>query len=233
MYRINPLPRKVLVTTDEVIAMGPTVENVDPNNLLHAIIIAEERFVKKFMCKNMYYKMRDEKNIIVGANNKSLLESKVNNGNSGVDILLEEGEMVNAIEEVTTPGYKEWWFEYGWKLVAECVVYIATPTNWSRYTAQGEVQNNPKTITGSGEGSMSGDLKDVKWKMDKLLMDRIDPLIEAMHEWMCDNKASLPGFDCHDCSKYCSDHNTKDGISYKRKTGWVHNIYDKATNKCC
>lgn len=233
MLRLNPLPRKVLITTDEVIAMCPTDNTVSPDNLLQAIIIAEERFVKKLMCPDFYYAMRDEKNTVVTEVNKSFLETQVNIGNTGEAITLDVGDKINGIELVTNEKYKEWWYEFGWKIAAECVLYVATPTNWVRYSTQGEMMNSPKTITNEGSGAASAELKDIKWKMDKLLMDRIDPLIEAHHEWMCSSRAGIAEYNCKDCGGGCGPGRSSDGVSYQRKTGWIHNIYDHGNNGCC
>jgi hypothetical protein len=222
MYRVNLLPRKVLITSDEVIQLGPVDGTVDPRNLILAIQIAEERFIKKAICKAMYYEFRDQKNVEVTAINKAYLEGLINVGNSGEPVVLSEGQLVNAIEFVTDNWYKQLWYEHLWKLVAECVVYVATPTNYLRYSSAGEMQNNPKTITNEGQGAVSAESKDVKWKMDKLLMDRIDPLIESMHEWICDNKENFPLYDCKECA--CND---KNGVSYKRKTAWVNPYADE------
>ena len=219
MYRVNPLPRKVLITTDEVIAMGPTDSSVDSRVLLHSIQIAEERFIKPALCKELYYDFRNLKNVIVTDANKTELQSKFTV--SVPAVTLEVGEMVNAIEQVTNTYYVELWNEYLWKIAAEAVVYIASPSNYSRFTASGEMMNNPKSITNEGGGAASVELKDMKWKLDKMLMDRIDPLIEAMHEWLCDNKANLPLYKCKKC-----EHDDHNGVSFKRKTAWIHAYND-------
>lgn len=235
MYRLNPLPRKVLITTDEVIRMSPVAENPSPGNLEQAIIIAEERFVKKLMCKDFYYAFRDKKNVLVDDDNKAELTTKVNEGNTGQAIVLKNDMMINAIELVDDNHFKEWWYEFGWKITAECVLYIATPTNYSRYTSQGQMQNNPQMLGGlgnQGSGSASVTLKDIQWTMDKILMDRIDPLIEASHEWLCeaDNKQHFEKYNCKPCP-CAGDKNA--GVSYQRKTGYVHGIYDEPTTSCC
>lgn len=230
MYRLNPLPRKVLITSDEVISQGPTESAVSPRNLQNAIIIAEERFVKKLMCKDFYYAFREAKNVVVTDLNKSYLEGLVNEDNSSETIALSVGEMVNSLEFVTNEFWKEWWMEFGWKITAEAVVYIATPTNYSRYTAAGEMQNNPKSITNEGGGAASTELKEVRWKMDKMLMDRLDPLIEASHEWLCDNRGNFPLYNCKSCA---CESDPNGGVSYQRKSPWVHGIYDNDKNGCC
>lgn len=224
MYRVNELPRKVLITPDEVIAWGPTDGAADPRNILLAIQIAEDRFVRPVICKDLYNDFREQKNVEVTEINKTYLESLFPSGTS-----LSVGSLVNALELVTDTWYKKLWNEQLWKLVAECVIYIASPTNFSRYTAAGEMVNNPKVLSMSGEGSGSNtvDLKDMKWKMDKLLMDRIDPLIATTQEYLCDNVANFPKYNCRKCS--CDD--SKNGISYQRKTAWIH-VYDDNDSRC-
>lgn len=214
MYRINPLPRQVLITTDEVIALAPTDNSVDPRNILQAISIAEDRFVRQAICKNLYNDFRSLKNVIVTDINKSFLQDLFPTG-----VTLNDGDMVNAIELVSNSNYQTFWYEHLWKMVAECVLYIATPTNFSRYTAEGEMINNPKTIGMDGQGSASATLKELQWKMDKMMMDRIDPIIASAQEYLCDNVTLFPFYDCRKC---CNE----DGVSYKRKTAWIHGVYE-------
>lgn len=228
MYRVVTLPYKVLITTDEVINQGPTDADPEIRQLLQAIKIAEERFIKPAIGKELYYDIRDKKNTVVSDVNKSLLETMINESleeaGSTEQVTLKAGEIVNALELIDNDWYVQLWNEYLWKLTAECVVYIASPTNYSRYTAQGEMVNNPRTVSiqGEGKGSETVELKDLKWKLDKLLMDRIDPLIKNMHEWLCDNVQHFPLY-CKDCSR--PDNNN-------RKTAWIHGIYNKPKRDC-
>lgn len=221
MYRVNQLPRKVLITTDEVIAQGPTDTNADPRVLLQAIQIAEDRFVKPAICKDLYNDFRAKKNVVVNSINKANLESAFTD-----TVTLEIGEIVNAIELVDNPWYVELWNEHLWKLTAECVVYIASPTNYSKFTSSGEINNNPQVaaMQTEGTGSASVTLKTMQWKMDKILMDRIDPIKAVMHEWICDNIGHFPLY-CRQCN--CSSN----GISSGRKSGWVH-AYDNSKQSC-
>ena len=216
MYRVNQIPRKVLITPDEVIAWGPTTNSVDPRNILQAIQIAEDRFIKPAICKDLYNDFRDKKNVVVTDINKSYLESLFNPA-----VTLTVGQMVNAIELVDDSGYVDLWNEQLWKLIAECVVYIATPTNFSRYTAEGEEVSNPKNIGMDGSGAATVNLKELTWKMDKLLMDRIDPLIASTREYICDNIGNFANYNCRYCKR---DDN---GVSVQRKSPWIHVNYDK------
>jgi hypothetical protein len=186
-----------------------------------AIIIAEERFIKKSICKEFYEDFRNKKNVVVDNTNTATLTAAYGQP-------LTNGQVINAIELVTNQWYKNLWFEFLWKICAEVVIYTATPTNFSEYTSQGEMINNPKNILNDGQGASSATAKEVQWKMDKMLMDRIDPLIQSMHEWICDNKEHFPLYTCKPCA--CKE----DGVSYKMKTGWIHGMYNE--NKkggCC
>lgn len=229
MYRVNLLPRKVLLVHDEVFAQTAIDNNADPRILLSAIQIAEERFVKPAIGKELYYDYRDKKNRVVTADNKAALEALINADNAGDAVVLEVGQIVNAIEFVTDEWYLQLWNEYLWKLAAECVVYIASPTNFSRFTASGEEVNNPKTIDFNGKGSnaTSVELKDMQWKLNKMLQDRIDPLQAAMHEWICDYKVHFSLYKKCPC-----DEKKEDGVSYLRKTPWVHGIYGRNRREC-
>lgn len=222
MYRINQLPRKVLITPDEVIALGPTEHSVDPRNILLSIQNAEDRFIRQALGKDLYNDFRNKKNVLVTDVNKDFLKSFF-----PTDAVIQVGQMVNAIELVDNQNYVDLWNEHLWKLIAECVVYIATPTNYIKSTAEGEMVTNPKSIGMTGEGSASVDLKDIKWKMDKAMMDRIDPSLAPMEEYICDNISSFPLYDSKKCN--CADNN---GVSYKRKTGWVHVYKDTDCRSC-
>lgn len=227
MYRVVNLPRKVLITTDEVIDQAPTEDVVAPRLLLSAIQIAEERFIKPAIGSTMYNALRNQKNVVVDEINKEVLEEAFNENLEGVALVtLKVGEIVNSLELVEDEWLKTLWNEHLWKIAAEAVFYIAIPTNYTRFTSQGMMQNNPRTVAfnGEGQGSQTGELKDVKFIMDKTLMDRIDPLIAAMHEWICENKEHYPDYAKLDVCKCASKSN---GISVDRKTGFVHGIYDR------
>jgi hypothetical protein len=176
----------------------------------------------------MYEAIRLQKNTVVTALNISTMSIAVNLGNTSEVITLSIGDVVNALELVSNAWYKTLWTEYLWKICAEAVVYVATPTNYSEYTSQGEMINNPKSILNEGQGAVSASQKEVAWKMDKLLMDRIDPMLQSMHEWICDNIVNFPLYKCKPCA--CNE----DGVSYKRKSGWV-NAYETTKEKggCC
>lgn len=218
MYRLSLIPRKVITVTDEVIAQGPLDAEADPRILLAAIQIAEERFIKPALGKAFYYDFRDKKNVIVTDINNAYLTGLIN-AELEEAITLKDGDVVNSIELVSNPWYVTLWNEHLWKLCAECIVFVASPTNYSRFTASGEMENSPKSIT-DGQGAATIDLQRMRWKMDKLLQDRIDPLMAAMKEWLCDNKDQFPLYDARNCR-------CEDGVSTQRKTGWIFGAYDQ------
>ncbi len=140
---------------------------------------------------------------------------------------LKIGTWVNAIELVTNPYYVELWDMFLWKLTAEAVDLATTVPSWLRHTSQGQQKNNPDVIGGNGSGSASGDIKDVKFKLDIQMQDRIDPLITRMESWICKRKGNYPLFD-----KPCPCDDTETAVAYKRKTDIVFGIYDDDTDDC-
>ena len=219
MYRLNPLHRNVLIVTDEVVAKAPVEADIDVRNLQNAIEVAEERFIRPILGEKMYEDFIAMKNQVVTSGNKASLQASVNETNTGTAIVLKEGQIINAIELVTNAWYKKLWDRVLWKICAECVAYVAIPTNAVRSTALGEINNNPVGPMGaSGPASVS--LAQVKFKMEKILMDRIDPLINSMRSWLCENKqqTDLLLWDSSGCSS-CEP-------THKRQTGFVYGIYD-------
>jgi hypothetical protein len=217
MFRINELPRNVLITPDEVIAMTAVDQNPGVNVILQSIQTAEERFIKPAICRDLYDYFRNEKNEEVTDVNKEVLE-----GAQYFNAPLELGQIVNAIELVEDEWLVTLWKEHLWKLTAEAVVYIATIPNWSRFGAAGEMINNPKTIT-EGSGAASADLAEVRFKLTKMQQDIIDPLIASTKEFLVKNAGRFPLFNCH--RELCNEEDSK-GISVSRKTGWIH-VYEK------
>lgn len=191
----------------------------------NSIQIAEERFIKPAMCRDLYNAFRSVKNVLVTDVNISLLESE-----DYFNTTLEVGQIANAIEFVNDPWLVSLWNEQLWKLTAEAVLYVATVPNWSRFSASGEMVNNPKAITDNGSGSASVDLADIKFKLSKLQQDVIDPLIASTKEYLAVNRGNYPLFNCHrDLLCGCEEEEFRNGnltgnngISVARKTGWVH-----------
>lgn len=226
MYRKLPHKRKTLISNDEVIAMIPGDTNVDPIHIQESIQIAEERFIVFGICQDLYYDFRDQKNVVITDINKEFVEDSINEDNPAegdtAAVVLKVGDIVNAIEFVTNTNYVDLWHEHLQKLIAECVMYQASPTNYSRFTSSGEMENNPKSITNEGANTASVELATMKWKLDKMMMDRISPLIAGMEAWLYKNRNYFPYYNCQNWF----GKNTPDGVALNRKTGWIPGVYD-------
>lgn len=216
MIGVNPLRTKVLITTDEVLFHSPIDHQADPRVILQGIIVAERRFIKPILGATVYKAMVDAKNTLVTNANKAALQTAVNTGRpaSRAAIVLNEGDYVNSDTYLTT-AQQDLWNNHLHKIVAECVWFICMPVNRSRFTAQGIEVNNPESI-GGNQSSQSVRLSDLKHLMDRALTDRIYPLIEDMHAYMCE--VAFVGYDrkC-DCDDYTST---------RKKGGIITSIYD-------
>jgi hypothetical protein len=235
MYRINRLNRNVLIIPDEVLFHIASDHDIDERQILQNIIVAEERFIANTLGDKLYEDFISKKNVVVTATNQNDLLTKINtsltdnlvNNIDTTDIPI--GTIINAIELVDNVDYVALWNRFLWKLTAECVDMMLIVPSWLRHTSAGQQLNNPKVIGGNNGGAASGDMKDVKFKMDIAIQDRIDPLIERMRLWICERKTKFPLYtkDCgtNDCSG-SSDGNVPDGISYLRKTDIILGLYD-------
>lgn len=223
MYKVLKTSSRTLITVDEVIYAAPTMDNVDERFINTSIQIAEARFAKPSLCSDLYYDFRDKKNQVVTTINKSFLESLFPSGTT-----LNEGEIVNSIDFVSNTWYVELWNEILWKVIAEAVTYIAEPVNFSRFTSQGEMQNNPKNPLESQQ-SATVNLDTIEWKTNKLLQDRIDPLRAVLDEWLFNNRVHFPLANC----KNWGVSRTPNGVSMQRKTAWVFGVYDNNQSTKC
>lgn len=224
MYRLNPLMRNVLITTDEVIFHAPTKHTLDPRTIQNAIIIAEERFIRPALGDAMYDELRNIKNLKVTAGNLAATQI-VYNTTATTAHTLKAGEIVNAAEYLT--GFNSTlWYELLWKLTAECVMLSAFPEAYVQFGSEGVIHTvAPASPMGSG-GTVAPDLRTVKWTMDKKVMDRIDPLVEALHSFICTNKTEFPKY-----TKVCpcdTEVNSK-----SRKTDFILGLYDEPDNCGC
>lgn len=232
MYRINRLNRNVLITSDEVLFHAPSEGNVAERSIIQNIIIAEERYVSDALGAIFYYDFINKKNKVVTNANQNELLNKINDS---LDIYglaniekrdIPIGIIINAIEFVDNKDYVDLWNMYLWKFTAECVDLACTVPSWVRHSEQGQMLNNPKVI-GANAGASSGDVKEIKFKLDSTMLDRINPLREKMHEWICQRIDKFPLYYHHnDCIKNncCSD-NTKDKIK-AQKSDIIFGIYD-------
>jgi hypothetical protein len=232
MYRINRLHRNVLVTPDEVIFHAATDNEIDERQVLNNIIVAEERFIANSLGDSFYEDFISKKNVKVDVNNQADLLTKINaslvlSGGyaiSATDIPI--GTIINSIELVDNEWYVKLWDRFLWKLTAECVDMMTIVPSWLRHTSIGQQLNNPNTLGGNGASSASGNQKDVQFKINIFLQDRIDPLTERMRLWICQNKEHFELY-TKDCGGDCNHNGTApDGVSHIRKTNFITNLYN-------
>jgi hypothetical protein len=238
MYRINLLQRPTLIVPDEVQFHAATDNNVDARQILQNIIVAEERIIAPALGDALYEDLLQAKNKEVTTANQDGILAEVNASFSAAGLTtltqkdLPPGTIINALEFVTDVHYKALWQRFLWKLTAEAVDMMCIVPSWLRHTVQGQQKNNPEVIGGNGQGSASGDRRDVQFKIDIWMQDRIDPLRARMEQWMCSKKmvAGSGAF-----TKYTGicESGDQDGISFKRKTDWVFGAYDTPCSSGC
>jgi hypothetical protein len=220
MIGVNILRTKVLITTDEVIFHAPTDHEADARLIMNNIIIAERRFVKPIIGPIAYNSLIDNKNLLVTSSNKDTLQTIVNDGRTGrEEIILKPGDYVNS-DTYLNEMQQDLWVNYLHKIVAECVWFVALPVNRARFTAKGVIKNYPETIAQTQE-SVTIDLKDLKHLLDKGLQERITPLIEDLHQYMCE--VGYPGY-TRDCG---CDKGTK------KQSGVIFGLYDDDDRRGC
>lgn len=232
MYRVNLLKRNVLITTDEIINRGTTQHTLDPKKIENSIIVAEERFIRPLMGYDFYRAFVDSKNLLITSGNKTAQQTLIQASlpTDAQDVVLNEGDIVNAVEYLSAEN-KTLWNEHLWQLCTECVLLMAFPDNYVQFATAGIVHNAPLAGPMGSEKVTAPDLRTVKWAMDKKLMDRIDPLRESMHLWLCkQQKADSAKYTLYEKACDCN----ADGVAYKRKTDLVLGIYDdEETTDCC
>lgn len=232
MYRLNPLQRNVLLTVDEVIFHAPTSHTIDPRKIEPNIIVAEERLIMPTLGYEYYYALIDEKNTLVTALNKAGLETEINDSlpDGATEVTLQEGQIVNSNEFLSASNLALW-KQHLWKLAAEAVILASYPEGFVQFAAEGTVHTTPQAGPMTNATVTSPELRSMKWSMDKKMMDRIDPLREAMHLWLCvKKKADTSLYPLY--TKFC-DCNV-DGVAYKRKSDIVLGLYDDDENtNCC
>jgi hypothetical protein len=137
--------------------------------------------------------------------------------------------IVNAYEFMSDDNVALW-LEHLWKLVAECVMVIAMPEAFVQFGTEGVMHNMPQASPMQTAGQVTPDLKSVKWVMDKKIMDRIDPLLISLKNWICYKRTINTGI----YAKYpvqcgCENDNTRQS----RKTDIVLGLYDEEDVDCC
>lgn len=234
MYRLNELKRNVLITPDEVIFHAPTKHTLDPRMIESSIIIAEERLIRPLLGYDFYEALIAAKNLTITSGNLAaqqiLFDASLADGAAAYT--LQEGDIVNAYEYLSTEN-QSLWKVFLWKLEAEIVMMAAYPEGFVQFGSAGTVHNQPASSPMSSTGIVTPDLRSVKWSIDKKMMDRIDPLREAMHQWLCkQKKADSTKYILYDKTCDCN----VDGIAYKRKTDFILGIYDDDqddSTSCC
>jgi hypothetical protein len=241
MYNLNPLMRNVLITSNEVIFHAPTKHTLDPRTVEQSIIIAEERFIRPELGSELYDAMCLEKNVLVTSANKETLLGSIN---ASIDELnaffqsineqtrfkpllsLREGTTVNAFEFLSANNLALW-KQHLWKLIAECVMVIAFPEAYIQFGTQGVMHTVAPMNPLAGAGDVSPDLRSVKWMMDKKLQDRIDPLIQSMHAYLCGirttNAQAFPLY-----TKYCACGDKKES----KRSDVILGIYNDNEENC-
>jgi hypothetical protein len=215
MIGLNPLRKKVLITTDEVIFHGPTESKVDPRILVQSIIVAETRFIKPFIGSVPYDAMVAAKNNLVTDENKEDLQAALNEGRSGKEIIiLNKGDYVNS-DSYLNSVQLALWQNHLHKIVAECVVYTAMPGNRARFANQGMLKNSPDVIGGSSNTASIG-MGELKTLMDQTMFTRIGPLMDDMHAYLCKN--AYPGYTIKNTGT--------------RRSGISLDMYDDEDEKC-
>lgn len=216
MYKLNELDRKVLITVDEVIFHAPTKHSLDPRMILQSIIVAEERFIRPEIGSAMYDYIVEQKNIIVTSGNIAALEVV-----SG--LTLQEGQILNAVEQLN-PSYQSLWKNHMWKLTSECVIASSYPEGFAQFGSEGVIHQSPPAGLMVTSGLVTPLLGTVKWAMDKKIQDRIAPLFDSMHEYICKNKVTN-GYSLY--RKTCPEIDCNGDIEVKEKwAGLALDMYD-------
>ena len=224
MYRVNPLLRNTLITTDEVIFHAPTKQTIDPRMIEQNIIIAEERFIRPLLGLAMYNDMCSQKNEVVDNTTLDELTEDVNADlpDGAPPYVLNIGDIVNAMEFLEAD-YLNLWKTYLWKLTAECVMLMSMAEGFVQFGNEGVSHSMPQSGALSAAGVVSPALKTVQWAIDKKMMDRVDPLIEATKLFLAGNNGSYP---LYVVPPGCGP----DGISTLRKSDIVLGLYDDIDN---
>lgn len=224
MYRLNKFERPVLIVSEEVIFHAATMHTLDQRMVDQAIIIAEERLIRPALGNDFYYALLDEKNLLITSGNIVAQQALIDASWEAKDkkpAALREGDIVNASEYMSEDSLALW-KQILWKLAAEAVMLVAVSDSFVQFTSDGTIHKLPQSGPLTGAGSVTPDLRSIKWTMDKKMGDRIDPLMEAMHQWIC-RQQDTDDTKYPDYTKTC-DCNSK-GVAYKRKTDIILGIY--------
>lgn len=222
MYQINKQSRNVLITPAEVIKQASVMEKVDQRIIEQSIMVAEERFVRPALGYNYYKALCDSKNLVITSGNKVAQQVLYDTAYPDKKYELKVGDISNAVEYMSEDDAALWNYIL-WKLCAESVVFMALSAGYVQLGAAGAMHTSPTPGGLTGAATNTPELRSVKWRMDKILMDIIDPLTESMHLWLCKQKDADSEL-YPDYKKHC-DCDAK-GTSIKRKTNFITGLYD-------
>lgn len=197
MYNLNTLQRNVLITPKEVIFHAQTKHALDENMIEKSIIVAEERFIREELGYELYEAMINAKNVEVISGNLAALNTSF--GDDSIDLKI--GDIVNAYE-LMSASYQSLWKQHLWKIVSECVMVAAYPEGFVQYGSEGTFHNSPPAGLMVTSGFVTPLLSSMKWAIDKKIRDRIGPLLNSMHKYLCKNKINYSLYnngDCLDC----------------------------------
>jgi hypothetical protein len=220
MYRKNNLQRNVLITFDEVIFHAPTQHTIDKRMVEPSIITAEERFIRTEIGFKLYNELVTAKNVEVTALNIDTLKAQT----KIYDLL--EGEIVNGFGFMSTAQQKLWKQQL-WKLTAEAVMTSAFPEGFVQMGSGGAFHNNPPAGLMVTSGFVTPLSSSMKWQLDKKILDRISPLIDSLHNYLCINKADFALYDTKKCPE-CDDTEIKAKFS-----GISLGMYDEDEDEDC
>ncbi len=219
MYNLNPLMRPVLITAPEVLFHAPTKHTLDIRTIEQSIIVAEERFLRPALGDSFYEALITAKNTEATEANIATLQPLIPTTTIYVGHYLNSYTYLSAANKLL-------WKMHLWKLAAECVMMLATPEGFVQFGSEGVVHTNPTAGPLTSGNVITPSLGAVKWTMDKKLMDRIDPLLEAMHNWICKRSADYPLYE-----KPCECDNS--GNANQRRSDFVLGIYDDEDEGGC
>lgn len=214
---------------DEVIFHAPTKHTLDPRMIEQSIIIAEERFISAALGFDYYEALLNSKNLVITDSNKSAQQTLINNSlpAGSAIVTLNAGDIINAAEYLPADDLALW-NRLLWKLTAECVLLTAYPEGFVQFSTSGTIHDAPPAGPMTTGGVVTADMRSVRWVMDKKLSDRIGPLRENMHTWLCkQKKADITKYPLY---KHHCDCNA-DGVAIKRKTDIILGIYDEQDEK--
>lgn len=206
MYTVNRLMRNTLTTPIEALFHAPTKQNVDVRPIESSIIVAEERFIRTELGYDFYEYMVNTKNkTLANSGEVTIAQPLV----GATDPVLTVGDIVNAFEYLPQ-AYQTLWKQHLWKLVSECVIASAFPEAFIQFGAEGAFHTVPPAGLMVTSGLVTPLTSSMKWALDKKILNRISPLLESMHTFICKNKADYPYYK-RECPGGCNgdDENVK------------------------